>query len=343
VRGAGADVWGTADAFHYAYRTLSGDGTITARVASLSGVEAWTKVGVMMRGSTSAGSAQAFMIVSKGKGLAFQRRTSDGAISTNTSGGAGAAPRWVRLTRAGNTITASVSSTGTSWTTVASDTFVMPSSVLVGLAVSSHTAGELATAVFDHVSVASGSQTTAALPSGWQSGDIGATGAAGSASESGGTFTVRGSGDDVWGTADAFHFAYATLVGDGSITARVASLIGAEAWTKVGVMMRASISSASAHAFMLVSKGKGLAFQRRPSDGAVSTHTSGGAGTAPRWVRLTRTGDTVTASVSTTGTSWTTVGSDTIALPTSILVGVAVSSHDAGAVATGVFDHVTVT
>jgi phosphatidylserine/phosphatidylglycerophosphate/cardiolipin synthase-like enzyme len=181
------------------------------------------------------------------------------------------------------------------------------------------------------------------LPSGWQGQDIGAVGRTGSASASGGTFTLRGAGEDVWGTADAFHYAYRTLAGDGTITARVASASGSEAWTKVGVMIRGSVSAGSAHAFMLVSTGKGLAFQRRTSNGGISTHTSGGTGTAPRWVRLTRAGATVTAFASTDGTTWTRVGSDTIALPSTALVGLAVSSHDSGVLATGVFDHVTVT
>ena len=181
-----------------------------------------------------------------------------------------------------------------------------------------------------------------ALPSGWQAQDIGAVGRTGSAAASGGTFTVRGAGEDVWGTVDAFHYAYRALTGDGTITARVASVSGSEAWTKVGVMIRASLSAASAHAFMLVSVGKGLAFQRRTANGATSTHTSGGAGTAPRWVRLTRSGATVTALVSTNGTTWTQVGSDTIALPSTALAGLAVSSHTSGALATGVFDSVTI-
>ena len=74
--GAGADVWGTADAFHYAYRTLDGDGTIVARVASIQNVHAWTKAGVMIGNSLSPSAAQAFMLVasSAAKGVPFQRR-----------------------------------------------------------------------------------------------------------------------------------------------------------------------------------------------------------------------------------------------------------------------------
>ncbi|MEO8521227.1 MAG: hypothetical protein ABI603_07690, partial [Acidobacteriota bacterium] len=51
------------------------------------------------------------------------------------------------------------------------------------------------------------------LPEGWSTTDIGAVGAAGSATGSGDAFTVQGAGADVWGTADAFRFAYTTLSG----------------------------------------------------------------------------------------------------------------------------------
>src|SRR6185436_19114387 len=64
------------------------------------------------------------------------------------------------------------------------------------------------------------------LPSGWQSGDLGAVG------------VVRGAGADIWGTADAFRLAYQTLSGDGQIVARVASVQNINAWTKAGVMIR---------------------------------------------------------------------------------------------------------
>jgi hypothetical protein len=187
-----------------------------------------------------------------------------------------------------------------------------------------------------------GTMTAAALPSAWQSRDIGAVGIAGSSSWNAGSFTIRGAGADVWGTSDAFHYAYESLSGDGTITARVASVSGSQAWTKVGVMIRGSTAANAAHAFMLVSSAKGLAFQRRTSSGSLTTHTSGGTGTAPRWVRLTRTGSRVSAYVSSTGSTWSLVGSDTFSLPASVLVGLAVSSHTTSTLATGVFDQVSI-
>ena len=178
--------------------------------------------------------------------------------------------------------------------------------------------------------------------SGWDSRDIGSVGARGSASGGGSSYMVSGAGADVWGTSDAFHFAYKPLSGDGTITAEVATLSGSDAWAKVGGMMRASTSSNAAHAFMLVSKGKGLAFQRRPSSGASSKHTSGGSGTAPRWVRLARAGRVITAYASRDGRSWTMVGSDTFDMPSTVQIGLAVSSHDTSRLATASFEHVTI-
>jgi phosphatidylserine/phosphatidylglycerophosphate/cardiolipin synthase-like enzyme/regulation of enolase protein 1 (concanavalin A-like superfamily) len=181
------------------------------------------------------------------------------------------------------------------------------------------------------------------LPSGWTSRDVGAVGPTGSASEANGTFTVSGAGADVWGTSDAFHFAYRSLTGDGTITARVANINGSQAWTKMGVMIRGSTASNSAHAFMIVTTAKGLAFQRRTADGGTSTHTGGALATAPRWVRLTRAGNTITAYESSDGSTWTLVGTDTIALPATVLVGLAASSHTTTGLATATFDNVVIT
>lgn len=341
VSGAGADVWGTRDAFHFAYRELAGDGTIVARVASLAGSDAWLKAGVMIRASLDPAAAHGFMIVSKGKGLAFQRRASLGGLSLHEAGAPApaSAPMWVRLTRAGDVLTASTSTNGSTWTVVGSGTINLPVTVLVGLAVSSHLTTETATASFTGVAITE----DAGLPAGWSSQDVGAVGRAGSADSAGGSVTVKGAGADIWGTADALHFAHRTLGGDGSITARVASIAGSAPWTKVGVMMRQTLDAGSAQATMLVSASKGLAFQRRPVTGGTSKHSSGGSGTAPRWVRLTRSGSVVTAAVSADGNSWQVVGSETMSLTGEIYVGLAVSSHDPTATATGVFEDVVVT
>jgi phosphatidylserine/phosphatidylglycerophosphate/cardiolipin synthase-like enzyme len=185
----------------------------------------------------------------------------------------------------------------------------------------------------------------AGLPAGWSNADVGATGAAGSASVNSNTFSVTGAGADVWGTADAFHYAYRTLDGDGTIVARVASIQNVNAWTKAGVMIRNSLSPSAAQAYMVVasSPAKGVPFQRRRSDGDVSVSTSGSQSTAPRWVKLVRSGSLISGFESPDGVTWTAVGSDTFTMGANVLVGLAVSSHVTGTNATAAFDNVTVT
>jgi regulation of enolase protein 1 (concanavalin A-like superfamily) len=342
VAGGGADVWGAADGLHLLSQSMTGNAVITARVASVSGPDAWTKVGVMIRASAGASAQHAFMLVSLGKGLAFQRRTTTGGASASTAADAGTAPRWVRLVRDGNVITAFVSTDGATWTLVGRETFSMPATVLAGLAVSSHEAGTLAVGRFTNVTIAP-LQPAGSLPAGWASADIGVVGRAGSVTVTGGTAVVRGAGADVWGRSDAFHFVYRTLAGNGGISARIASVSGTQAWTKVGVMIRETLSPGAAHAFVLVSAGKGAAFQRRITPNGESRHTSAGLRVAPHWVKVARSGNIISAWVSVDGVAWSLVAEDTFAVGPSVLVGLAVSSHDTSALATGTFDQVAVT
>lgn len=333
VTGAGADIWGTADAFRFVHRPLAGDGAIVARVSSLWGADPWTKVGVMIRASSDASSAHALMLVSASRGLAFQRRTSHGATSTHTAGPATRAPAWVKLSRSGQVVTGWVSEDGHHWTAIGSDTIALPGSVLVGLAVTSHTPASTATGTFDSVTLQS---AASGLPAGWQSVDVGAVGVPGSASAVGGLFTVRGAGADVWGTADAFHFVAQPIAGDADIVTRVTSVQGGHRWTKAGVMIRSSLDPSAAHGFALVSTGMGLAFQRRPVVSGTSIHT-GADGAAPVWVKLSRRGTVLTASTSPDGVSWTVVGTDTLPAGPAY-AGLAVTSHDAASLASATFD-----
>jgi endonuclease/exonuclease/phosphatase family metal-dependent hydrolase len=188
-------------------------------------------------------------------------------------------------------------------------------------------------------SVAASAQT---VPSGWTA-DVGAVGATGFATGGNGNFAVHGAGADVWGTSDAFRIVHSTLTGDGTVVAQVTSVENVNAWTKAGVMMRESLSANSRHAFMLVSPGKGLAFQRRTATGGTSTSTSGGSGTAAVWVKLTRVGNVFTAYRSADGVTWTKVGSETIPMGATIYAGIAVSSHVKGTLATATFASTNVT
>ena len=338
ISGSGSDIAGSRDQFMFVYQQLQGDGVITARVSSLDRPNDAAKAGVMFRASLTQSSQHALMFVSAAQGTGFQRRISDSGTNRLTAGSTASAPRWIRLERRGSTFSAYESADGATWSLVGTETMSAPATMYVGLAVTSHNTSALANATFRSVSV-----STPALPSGWSAGDVGAPAVKGQTTYSAGAFSVTGGGADVWGTADQFQFAYTQIDGDVDIVTRVASVQNTNVWTKAGAMIRASLDAGSAHGSMFVSASRGAAFQRRRTTGATSLSTAGSTAPAPMWVKLSRRGSTITASQSTDGSRWTTVGSDTITLPSRVYVGLAVTSHDASAAAKSVLDSVTVT
>jgi regulation of enolase protein 1 (concanavalin A-like superfamily) len=188
-----------------------------------------------------------------------------------------------------------------------------------------------------------GGGTTTALPSPWAQASVGAVPVPGSASVSNGTYTVHGSGSDIWGTADQFHFVYQKLTGDGTIIARVASVENTNSLAKSGVMMRESLAANSKHASVLVSPGSGgVRYLRRTTTGGGSTSTTHSPLSAPYWVKLVRKGNTFTSYRSADGVTWQFMGSDTISMAATIYVGLVVCSHNT-TLNTSTFDHVSVT
>jgi len=152
IEAAGA-ISGSADQFHFVYQAMTGDGEITAHIASLTGPSVWSKAGVMMREALTPESRHASMFVSVSKGYAFQRRPETGGASLSTSGGSGVPPGWVRLVRSGDQFQAYRSDDGAAWTAIGSDTIPMGSTIYVGLAVASRRNATTATAVIDSVEI----------------------------------------------------------------------------------------------------------------------------------------------------------------------------------------------
>jgi len=342
VRGAGSDIWYSTDQFQFVSQAANGDVDVRAQVTAVQYINQWTKAGVMIRETTGATSRHASTFVTPGKGLAFQRRVSTGGDSTHTAGAFATAPYWVRLVRAGQLVSSYVSADGASWQLVGTETIAMSATVQVGLAVTSHDPTRSAMATFTNVSV-NGSVTPPPPPSSaWSNRDIGSPALAGRSSESNGTFSVTGGGSDIWTTRDQFQFMYQQASGDVEIVARLNQIGYAHAWSKAGVMIRESLSDSAAHAFMAGTAAKGWAFQRRPVSGGDSVHSPGSPTTPPGWVRLVRQGDLFTAYESTNGTDWEIVGTETIPMPSSVYVGLAVTSHDQNLTSTATFTNVAI-
>lgn len=182
------------------------------------------------------------------------------------------------------------------------------------------------------------------IPSPWTDQDIGSVSIAGSASYDSGssTFTVVGSGTDIWDYADSFHYLYQPFGTNGTIIAHVTSQSDTSIYAKAGVMIRASLDANSAHASVFLTPSEGAEFQRRTTTGGSSTNTAGN-GAVPYWVKLVRSGNAFIGSVSSDGSNWTTVGSDSIAMPDSVYIGLAVTSHNDSTTGTATFDNVSVT
>lgn len=181
------------------------------------------------------------------------------------------------------------------------------------------------------------------LPAPWQDHDVGSPSPAGSASYNNGTFTLVGAGADIWNNSDAFNYAYQPLNGDGTIVAQVTGVQNTNGWAKAGVMIRETLSANSTHAMMVLTPGNGAAFQRRTSTGGSSANTQQTGIAAPYWVKLVRSGSTFTGYVSSDGSNWTQVGSDTINMASNVYVGLAVTSHNDGTLCTATFSNVSVT
>jgi regulation of enolase protein 1 (concanavalin A-like superfamily) len=176
------------------------------------------------------------------------------------------------------------------------------------------------------------------LPAPQQDADVGAPALAGSATFNQGTYTIVGSGNDIWGQADQFNYLYQAVTGDIDVSARVASLQWSNSWAKAGVMIRETLDKGSRHAFALISGGNGATFQQRIDPGGYAVFTQGPLIAAPAWVRLVRSANQFTAYSSTDGVTWTTIATATITMGSTVYVGLAVTSHDASSKATATID-----
>jgi hypothetical protein len=179
---AGTDIWDVADEFHFAYKTLNGAGSITAKVESVENTNVWAKAGVMIRETLDPGSKFTAVYITPTnadgtptQGCRFQGRAdTDGAATSDTSVATAEqmtikAPYWVRIERdtSGN-LRGYYSADGANWQPMVWRPSVsMGSTVYVGLALTSHDPALTCTAVFSDV------QTTGTVTGQWQSQDIG--------------------------------------------------------------------------------------------------------------------------------------------------------------------------
>ena len=186
IDGAGADIYGTNDQFHYVYQALTGNGTITARVRYQTNTSAWAKAGLMIKQSTTAGDLYVDALttptvspstpningvgctpngcasplppvmptVGYGVRMQYNFKSSQSPKPPLTS--FNSPNEWLRLQRVGNIFTSWYSTDGATWTLIGKTTVAMNAQVTIGMFVTSHNIGQASTAAFDNVSVVAG-------------------------------------------------------------------------------------------------------------------------------------------------------------------------------------------
>ncbi|MEV0494221.1 ABC transporter permease subunit [Streptomyces atratus] len=215
ARGPGGEA--VTDRFHFVHRPLTGDGSITVRMTSLEpdgaqgGLPPWAKAGIVLKAGDRAGSAYAAVMATAGHGVRMQHNyTHDTAAAPGAV--SAASPRWLRLTRNGDTVTGYRSADGARWTAVGTVRLTgLPSQVQAGMFAASPPATEStgqkfgglsnrgaptrATGVFDHVDLSGAGSGDAAWRGEQMGGPADDFASDGAFRRAGDTFTVTGSGD----------------------------------------------------------------------------------------------------------------------------------------------------
>lgn len=158
---------------------------------------------------------------------------------------------------------------------------------------------------------------------------------------------VNAGGADVWGVKDEFHFVFVERTGDFDLISRIESLAAANLYTKAGLMAREDLTPGCRHIFFQVfsdnnprnKNNGGYEFQYRQvkdsSMKAIYPKSSTGTPEFPvkypnTWIRLQRTGNDFTGYYSLDGKTWKPYTTFTLALPTKIYLGLAVTAHNTG-------------
>ena len=161
---------------------------------------------------------------------------------------------------------------------------------------------------------------------------------------------MTASGNEINGDEDDGRFLSQTLVGDGSITARVNSIVLTNYAATAGVMIRPIKTSPTGNAEsrmvdVRIPRLGNLGMAWRATDFTASSFAGGVSNAHPvYWLRLTRAGNVFTGYYSTDGATWTQIDTPkTVVMPQSVRIGLWASARSTTANTTAVFDNVTVT
>jgi len=163
-----------------------------------------------------------------------------------------------------------------------------------------------------------------------------------------GAYTMVSAGTNIFNEADSFTFAWKTLNGAGSITAKVNSIENTNANARAGVMIRESLDPDSANAITFVRADSTIRFNRRTETGGATDGDNPGAISMPRWLKIERdfSGNITAYHANDVGGTWDVwsqfeSGSVSIPMDTPMHIGLAMSANAGGTAGTAVFSDVT--
>jgi hypothetical protein len=161
-----------------------------------------------------------------------------------------------------------------------------------------------------------------------------------------GTFTMTGSGADIWGQSDQFHYAFKMLTGAGSIAARVDSMTNTHASAKAAVMIRETLAADSMYSLVALTPGNGVIAEYRSETGEDAQQEASQTGiSAPYWVKIERDfAGNITAYNSANGSTWQMLGQPIpFQMASNAYIGLTVTAHNANLTCEAKFSNVTIT
>ena len=183
------------------------------------------------------------------------------------------------------------------------------------------------------------------LPDGWNSKDVykkeAQRGLAGSSGYNNGVFTLKGSGENIWGSVLAFHFTYREMKGDGELTARIKSMGNTGDYSKAGLMICDDVNKPVTFFSMDLTPSKNGEFLWNETGNETHCVYDHEAGTAPYWIKLERKGNCFRGYVSRDGLTWKLVRETYYKITDKMYIGMYVCSCNKKKLISAEFDNIS--
>jgi regulation of enolase protein 1 (concanavalin A-like superfamily) len=343
ITGSGADIWGKSDQFHYLWREMTGNFTLTATAKFLTEGNGHRKAVLMLRKSLDADAPFVHLAI-HGDGMpSVQFRNSKGDTVNTVDFPVEGPGTWkLKLQRQGANISVWAAKDGAPLRELGHTNYQAGSPVLAGLGVSSHNAEALNTVLFSDVRVEE-VKPPGKLGIFTNSGDVGAPAIAGAAVFANGQYRITGAGANMWAKQDQFQYVWREISGNFTANATVEFLGEGNEHRKAGIVVRQSLDTDAAYADVVI-HGNGMpGLQWRSRKGEdTNTFDLPFDGPGRFRIRMVRTGVRIFLYMGKDGAPLQEVMHTEVSFQNPVMLGLAVCSHDPAKSETAVFTNVSI-